>query len=118
MGEDADHHQIHPEGRGESQTPQSYAAEVKLRIQRWRQGEAGELWKEAVKSQKKGAGKKGRRKKGRRKKDRRKKDRRKKDRKEETDEEKQIKRKRRAEHQAGAGGSILTSCFGFGIQRI
>ena len=59
---------LRAKGRGESQTAQSFAAEVKLRIQRWRQGEVGELWKEAVKAvkaQKKGADKKGRRKKDR-----------------------------------------------------
>ena len=51
-------------GKGESQTAQSYAAEVRLRIQRWRNGEAGALWREGVKAQK--AGRKGKKKKGRR----------------------------------------------------
>ena len=47
--------------KGEAQTAQSYAAEVRVRIQRWRNGEAGALWREAVKAQK--AGQKGKRKK-------------------------------------------------------
>jgi hypothetical protein len=53
---------LRAKGRGEAQTAQSFAAEVRLRIQRWRNGEEGALWREAVKAQK--AGKKGRRKKG------------------------------------------------------
>ena len=54
-------HSVRDKGKGETQTVQSYAAEVKLRIQRWRQGEAGSLWKEAVKAHKvtrRGRGKK------------------------------------------------------------
>ena len=47
---------------GEEQSAQSYAAEVKCRLRRWMEGDILSLWKEAVKSLKKG-GKRGRRKK-------------------------------------------------------